>query len=176
MKHCSILCLQCYDKQNNNSQIIMQDSFSTQGIAQLLEKLNSLQIRIGLDEQGGLRVRSQQVIPDAIIETLREQKPVLIAWLQQQKLSTIQAVDNSQPTALSSQQLRLWYLCQRDNTAAYHIGAAFIVKGELHLPQLEQVLQALMQRHPILNAQFFEREGKVWQQAVQYRPSIQNDT
>src|SRR5690554_3498699 len=154
----------------------MQDSFDTQGIAQLLDKLNNLQIRIGLDEQGGLRVRSQQAIPDAIIEALREQKPALIAWLQQQKLSTIQPVDNSQPTALSSQQLRLWYLCQSDNTTAYHIGAAFIVKGELHLSQLEHALHALAQRHPILNAQFCEREGKVWQLAVQHMPSIQSDT
>src|SRR5690554_5643972 len=154
----------------------MQDSFDTQGIAQLLDKLNNLQIRIGLNEQGGLRVRSQQAIPDAIIEALREQKPALIAWLQQQRLTTIQPVDNSQPTALSSQQLRLWYLCQSDNTTAYHIGAAFIVKGELHLSQLEQALHALAQRHPILNAQFCEREGKVWQLAVQHMPSIQSDT
>ncbi|CAG0944142.1 partial nonribosomal peptide synthetase DhbF, partial [Gammaproteobacteria bacterium] len=56
---------------------------------------------------------------------------------------------------LSSAQQRLWFLEQLEpGSSAYHLHAAFELRGPLELPALEQALQDLVDRHEALRTRF----------------------
>lgn len=58
-------------------------------------------------------------------------------------------------------QKRLWMLDQLDGEkVAYNIPGAFILKGELDIPALEQAFQALMDRHESLRTTFLAVNGE----------------
>ncbi len=61
---------------------------------------------------------------------------------------------------LSLSQERLWVLTKfEDASKAYHMPAAFHVKGELDIPTLEKALQMVIARHEILRTVFREADG-----------------
>jgi amino acid adenylation domain-containing protein len=75
--------------------------------------------------------------------------------------NTIQRRKKFSPCALSFAQQRLWFLHQLDaNSSAYHVFAAFLLKGELKVDALSRSLNRIIERHETLRTSFGMREGR----------------
>jgi amino acid adenylation domain-containing protein len=136
-------------------------------IDELLSDLSRLGIKLWAD---GDRLRykapKETLTPDLLIQ-LRERKAEILAFLQQANLTShsipkpIQPVCRNGNLPLSLAQQRLWFLAQLEpDCSAYHMSAAFHLKGLLKVAALEQSLNEIVRRHEVLRTSFPSREGE----------------
>ncbi|NEG64783.1 amino acid adenylation domain-containing protein (plasmid) [Pantoea agglomerans] len=91
----------------------------------------------------------------------------LDALPEQQSNVTIARVADSEKIPLSSEQLRLWFICHREpEVAHYSIPMAFTLSGHLQSERLAKALDALCQRHDSLRLRIYHSEGSPWQQVA----------
>ncbi|HEX6096257.1 MAG TPA: non-ribosomal peptide synthase/polyketide synthase [Thermoanaerobaculia bacterium] len=85
-------------------------------------------------------------------------------------MDRIQRADRSQPLPLSLSQQRLWFLHQlndrhdRAASVAYHMPAAFRLRGNLNVPALQATLDRLVARHENLRTRFVAADGVPYQE------------
>ena len=83
----------------------------------------------------------------------------------------IQRVERGAPSRLSSAQERLWFLDRMNpDSPAYNISYALGVSGQLSVPTLQQVLDALLARHESLRTRFIDVQGEPRQDICQDAP------
>lgn len=69
--------------------------------------------------------------------------------------------DSTSPASLSYAQQRLWFLHQMDpGSTAYNMHEAWIVRGTVSVPVLEQAFNRIIQRHDILRTTFDTQSGQ----------------
>lgn len=141
-------------------------SFTRLPFQVLLQQLKAANIRLALDELGGLRVRSQGDIPDDLLAELKANKEALVAWLKGLPADVPKSLSLTDKQLLSSQQLRVWSACQYSEQAqqAYWLPTALLIEGNLSLEKLNKAIQRLLEKHPTLSLEIFEEKGQVWQQ------------
>lgn len=130
----------------------------------LLQRLKAANIRLALDERGGLRVRSQGVISESLLAELKAHKEALLQWLKSQHIVS-QGLQQKQ--LLTSQQLRVWH----ESTAArqltqndpYLMPMALLLNADVSLAELETAIQRILKAHPALSLVINEEKGQVWQ-------------
>ncbi|MET3038569.1 condensation domain-containing protein, partial [Chryseobacterium sp. NRRL B-14859] len=136
---------------------------------ELLERLESLNIKIALEEEE-LYLDSDELISDSLIQEVKDNKRELIEFIKRFSSSTI--LYNNIPLApllagypLSSSQRRLWILSRFEGAdGAYNIPEVFRVSGEVDLSSLRNSYFSLLSRHEILRTVFRENaDGEVYQ-------------
>ncbi|MEY4544399.1 MAG: pyoverdine synthetase [Pseudomonadota bacterium] len=81
----------------------------------------------------------------------------------------LEPVDTREPLPLSYSQERMWFLWQMDPTsAAYNVGGAVHLRGELDVPALARALAALGERHSSLRTTFPRVQGTPRQRIVEH--------
>jgi len=127
----------------------------------LLADLERQGIRIGLREDGQLKVRAPKgALTAEVRDRLVAHKPTLLAWLRSRSGSTrpsITPVPRDRPLPLSFAQQRLWVLEQVEGAGAtYSVPAAFRMRGALDLEALRGSFAAITARHEVLRTRFAE--------------------
>ncbi len=90
-----------------------------------------------------------------------------IAQAEASQLSAIAVVERQPYLPLSLAQQRLWVLTQIDGaSAAYHMGGALMLEGELDRPALDRAFQRIVDRHEALRTQFVQVDGQPMQAIV----------
>ena len=75
--------------------------------------------------------------------------------LKSPQATSIPARPGTEPPPLSFAQQRLWFIQQLDSTnTAYNVASVLRLRGDLHVPVLEQTLNALIERHETLRTSF----------------------
>ncbi|MGB0521895.1 MAG: non-ribosomal peptide synthetase [Flammeovirgaceae bacterium] len=96
-----------------------------------------------------------------------EEKRAKLKDLIQQKLA------NSAPIPLSLAQERIWFLANLSpNEAIFNIPFAIKIKGELDVARLEESINYLIARHPVLNMQFGKSKNTAYQKLAKQPFSI----
>src|SRR5579871_5086017 len=108
------------------------------------------------------------------IKTMRENKAVIIAALQQanaQSDDPIPRVNHQQRLPLSLMQQRLWFIEKLNGAGKiYHLQAAATLQGVLNSAALSLALEAIIARHDILRSVFVAVEGEAIQQVKSSMP------
>lgn len=135
-------------------------------IAELLEHLGALDIRLALDGDRlsvnapkgaiGAELRTQLAArKEELKEHLRHHAAPAVA-----ALPSLVAVPRSASMPVSHTQQRLWFLRQMDPTSsAYNVVSALRMRGPLDAAALECSFDALLQRHESLRTRFFAVDG-----------------
>jgi amino acid adenylation domain-containing protein len=107
----------------------------------------------------------EEVLTETLSAELQQHKAEIIALLQQAQTlqsvgGAIPLVSRSEPLSLSFAQQRLWFLEQlQPGTAVYHIPTAVRLTGRLDVAVLQRSLNAILQRHEVLRANFVAVNG-----------------
>ncbi len=141
----------------------------------LLKRLNSLNIKLNLlDEKLDINA-PKGVMTQELLEEIKFNKQEIINFLKRSQGSNttyknIPNVDQQETYVISSAQKRLWLLSQMENqNAAYNISSVFEFNGNLDLLILEDVFQALFQRHESLRTVFVETvDAEIRQRIVDF--------
>ncbi|HEY9032466.1 MAG TPA: amino acid adenylation domain-containing protein, partial [Pseudomonadales bacterium] len=138
-------------------------------LTELLQLLRQNNIRLSLEnDQLKVNAAKGSVTPD-IMALLKDNKQQLLDWAreQQQRLDMQQAIparDNRQPAPLSFAQQRLWFIDQlAPGNITYNVPAALILRGQLDIDILQQVVRLLLQRHESLRSYFVTDNGEARQ-------------
>ncbi|HKX85593.1 MAG TPA: amino acid adenylation domain-containing protein, partial [Flavobacterium sp.] len=141
----------------------------------LLKKLNSLNIKLNLLGEKLDINAPKGVMTQELLEEIKLKKEEIINFLKRSQGSNtvyknIPNVDQQETYIISSAQKRLWLLSQQEShNAAYNISSAFEFKGSLDIAILEDVFQALLQRHESLRTVFVETmDAEIRQKIVDF--------
>lgn len=130
---------------------IMQNFFGLGG-----NSLQATRLRARLAGLTGKNITLNQVFQ---YPTVAQQAALLQEAAQANE--TIQTVSPAQSYPLSYAQERLWILNRfAEASVAYHMPAAFRVRGEIDLHKLEQAFRRIIGRHEILRTVFREENGQ----------------
>ncbi|MBR8837985.1 MAG: amino acid adenylation domain-containing protein [Stigonema ocellatum SAG 48.90 = DSM 106950] len=136
-------------------------------VVEFLSYLNSLDIKIWLEEQKLRYQAPKGVMTSEIKEEIATRKPEIIAFLKQAKTPSSAAelaiipVSRDEDLPLSFAQQRLWFLHQLSpDSTAYNLLEALLLEGSFNLVALEQSLSELIRRHEVLRTTFPMVEGK----------------
>ncbi|MFN6572321.1 amino acid adenylation domain-containing protein [Dendronalium sp. ChiSLP03b] len=136
-------------------------------VVEFLSYLNSLDIKIWLEEDK-LRYQSPKGAMTAEIkEKIGTIKPEILAFLKETKTASssgelaIVPVSRKEDLPLSFAQQRLWFLQQLSpDSQSYNMLEALRLNGSLNIAALEQSLSELIRRHEVLRTTFPTVEGK----------------
>lgn len=136
-------------------------------VVEFLSYLNSLDIKIWLEEDK-LRYQSPKGAMTAEIkEKIGAIKPEILAFLKETKTASssgelaIVPVSRKEDLPLSFAQQRLWFLQQLSpDSQSYKMLEALRLNGSLNIAALEQSLSELIRRHEVLRTTFPTVEGK----------------
>ncbi|MBS9394630.1 MAG: amino acid adenylation domain-containing protein [Dolichospermum sp. LBC05a] len=136
-------------------------------VVEFLSYLNSLDIKVWLEEQKLHYQAPKGVMTSEIKQAIGTRKSEILAFLKQAKTpantveSTIIPVSRDEDLPLSFAQQRLWFLHQLSpDSTAYNLLEALRLEGALNLVALEQSLTELIRRHEILRTTFPMVDGK----------------
>lgn len=121
----------------------------------LLEDLHIAGITISLRQQQLALDYFGEPPSPALLQRVRTQKETLTELLRGKMLP------------LSSQQQRLWFLCQTDpHSRAYYVTHHFALDGPLNIPMVVQAFRMVIDRHDILRTVFLVRDGIPYQWVI----------
>ncbi|QEI43192.1 Linear gramicidin synthase subunit B [Dolichospermum sp. UHCC 0315A] len=136
-------------------------------VVEFLSYLNSLDIKVWLEEQKLRYQAPKGVMTSEIKQAIGTRKSEILDFLKQAKTPTNTAelaiipVSRDEDLPLSFAQQRLWFLHQLSpDSTAYNLLEALRLEGALNLVALEQSLTELIRRHEILRTTFPMVDGK----------------
>ena len=136
-------------------------------VVEFLSYLNSLDIKVWLEEQKLRYQAPKGVMTSEIKQAIGTRKSEILDFLKQAKTPTNTAelaiipVSRDEDLPLSFAQQRLWFLHQLSpDSTAYNLLEALRLEGGLNLVALEQSLTELIRRHEILRTTFPMVDGK----------------
>ncbi|MCE2699816.1 MAG: amino acid adenylation domain-containing protein [Nostocales cyanobacterium LE14-WE4] len=136
-------------------------------VVEFLSYLNSLDIKVWLEEQKLHYQAPKGVMTSEIKQAIGTRKSEILAFLNQAKTPANTAelaiipVSRDEDLPLSFAQQRLWFLHQLSpDSNAYNLLEALRLEGALNLVALEQSLTELIRRHEILRTTFPMVDGK----------------
>ncbi|MFN7415110.1 MAG: amino acid adenylation domain-containing protein [Dolichospermum sp.] len=136
-------------------------------VVEFLSYLNSLDIKVWLEEQKLRYQAPKGVMTSEIKQAIGTRKSEILAFLKQAQTpaSTVELaiipVSRDEDLPLSFAQQRLWFLHQLSpDSTAYNLLEALRLEGALNLVALEQSLTELIRRHEILRTTFPMVDGK----------------
>ena len=137
-------------------------------VVEFLSYLNSLEIKLWLEEEKLKYQAPQGVMTAEIKQEIGTRKPEILDFLSREAQpspnspeSVIIPVSRDEDLPLSFAQQRMWFLYQMDSqNPAYNECPAIRLTGNLNIDILEQSLNAIIQRHEILRTTFPMVEGK----------------
>jgi amino acid adenylation domain-containing protein len=117
---------------------------------------------------GKLKLLTNEVVPDDLLEQVRNNKEELIQILNKDEQSNtfFPIAPTSAEYVLSSSQRRLWVLSQfEDANKAYNMPFAYVLEGKLNIEALFKAFTTLIERHESLRTIFKESDisGDVYQ-------------
>ena len=132
----------------------------------LLQKLELKGVRLRLDNNNNIKIRGTTVgIDSEIINDIKQNKSLLVEWLQSQAVKTsgagkspVNAVARDQEYyPLSFSQKRLWFLTQmEENGPEYNVASAWRISGAFDVVIAEQAFKLLIERHEPLRTVFVD--------------------
>ncbi|RPH89909.1 MAG: non-ribosomal peptide synthetase, partial [Chroococcales cyanobacterium metabat2.561] len=136
-------------------------------VAEFLSYLNSLEIKLWLEEEKLKYQAPQGAMTPEIKQEIGTRKPEIIAFLRSAITpsktveSVISTVARTEALPLSFAQQRMWFLYQMDQqNSAYNEALTIRLTGRLNIDILEQTINAIIQRHESLRTTFPMVEGK----------------
>ncbi|MEZ2336291.1 condensation domain-containing protein, partial [Mucilaginibacter sp. RCC_168] len=135
-------------------------------VSALISALMDQKIRISLEGTDLAISAPENVLTDAWVKLLVENKAPLINYLQNLSDNTFNSIDRvpaGQDYALSHSQRRMWIIGQLERgmgKTAYNISGCYAFEGHLDLNSLERALQAVMMRHESLRTVFITVNGE----------------
>ena len=140
----------------------------------LLKKLETLGVRLRLDEDHNIKIRGQSKnLNSDLIAQIKQNKTLLISWLQDQQVKT-DKLNNSQIVPLkrdadgyqlSYAQQRLWFIDRlQGSSVEYNMPMALQVSGDFNVDAAEQAMKRIIQRHESLRTTFVNEDDKTLQQ------------
>jgi amino acid adenylation domain-containing protein/non-ribosomal peptide synthase protein (TIGR01720 family) len=136
-------------------------------VAEFLSYLNSLEIKLWLEEEKLKYQAPQGAMTQEIKQEIGTRKPEIIAFLRSAITpsktveSVISTVARTEALPLSFAQQRMWFLYQMDQqNSAYNEALTIRLTGRLNIDILEQTINAIIQRHESLRTTFPMVEGK----------------
>ncbi|WP_286826823.1 condensation domain-containing protein, partial [Microcystis sp. LSC13-02] len=136
-------------------------------VAEFLSYLNSLEIKLWLEEEKLKYQAPQGAMTPEIKQEIGTRKPEILAFLRSAITpsktfeSVISPVARTEDLPLSFAQQRMWFLYQMDQqNSAYNEALTIRLTGRLNIDILEQTINAIIQRHESLRTTFPMVEGK----------------
>lgn len=137
-------------------------------VVEFLSYLNSLEIKLWLEEEKLKYQAPQGVMTAEIKQEIGTRKPEILAFLSRETQpspnsleSVIIPVSRDEDLPLSFAQQRMWFLYQMDQqNPAYNEALAIRLTGRLNIDILQQTINAIIQRHESLRTTFPVVEGK----------------
>jgi amino acid adenylation domain-containing protein/non-ribosomal peptide synthase protein (TIGR01720 family) len=136
-------------------------------VAEFLSYLNSLDIKLWLEEDKLKYQAPQGAMTPEIKQEIGTRKPEILTFLRSATTtskpleSVINTVARTEELPLSFAQQRMWFLYQMDRqNPAYNEALALRLTGRLNIDILEQTINAIIQRHESLRTTFPMVEGK----------------
>ena len=136
-------------------------------VAEFLSYLNSLDIKLWLEEEKLKYQAPQGAMTPEIKQEIGTRKPEILAFLRSAITpsktfeSVISPVARSEDLPLSFAQQRMWFIYQMDQqNSAYNEALTIRLTGRLNIDILEQTINAIIQRHESLRTTFPMVEGK----------------
>ncbi|MDB9405737.1 amino acid adenylation domain-containing protein [Microcystis sp. CS-574] len=136
-------------------------------VAEFLSYLNSLDIKLWLEEEKLKYQAPQGAMTPEIKQEIRTRKPEILTFLRSATTpskpleSVIDPVARTEELPLSFAQQRMWFLHQMDRqNPAYNEALTIRLTGRLNIDILEQTINAIIQRHESLRTSFPMVEGK----------------
>ena len=136
-------------------------------VAEFLSYLNSLDIKLWLEEEKLKYQAPQGAMTPEIKQEIGTRKPEILAFLRSATTpskpveSVIDPVARTEELPLSFAQQRMWFLYQMDQqNSAYNEALTIRLTGRLNIDILEQTINAIIQRHESLRTTFPMVEGK----------------
>ncbi|HEY0734516.1 MAG TPA: amino acid adenylation domain-containing protein, partial [Herpetosiphonaceae bacterium] len=138
-----------------------------------LDSLMAVDLQYRLESSLGVLVPMAQFFEDTTLSRLAAQ---ILSDITDAPGSLATLQESAQPGdkyALSPGQQAIWFLHQlAPESAAYNIGSAARVQGDLHVAALRRAFQAVVDRHPALRTTFGLRDGNPVQSV---QPSVSAD-
>ncbi|NCQ68545.1 MAG: amino acid adenylation domain-containing protein [Microcystis aeruginosa W13-15] len=135
-------------------------------VAEFLSYLNSLEIKLWLEEEKLKYQAPQGAMTPEIKQEIGTRKPEILAFLRSAITpsktfeSVISPVARTEDLPLSFAQQRMWFLYQMDQqNSAYNEALTIRLTGRLNIDILEQTINAIIQRHESLRTTFPMVEG-----------------
>ncbi|WP_430015681.1 amino acid adenylation domain-containing protein [Microcystis protocystis FBCC-A270] len=136
-------------------------------VAEFLSYLNSLDIKLWLEEEKLKYQAPQGAMTPEIKQEIGTRKPEILTFLRSATTpskpleSVINSVARTEDLPLSFAQQRMWFLYQMDRqNPAYNEALTIRLTGRLNIDILEQTINAIIQRHESLRTTFPMVEGK----------------
>ena len=136
-------------------------------VAEFLSYLNSLDIKLWLEEEKLKYQAPQGAMTPEIKQEIGTRKPEILTFLRSATTpskpleSVINSVARTEDLPLSFAQQRMWFLYQMDQqNSAYNEALTIRLTGRLNIDILEQTINAIIQRHESLRTSFPMVEGK----------------
>ncbi|BCU11552.1 non-ribosomal peptide synthetase [Microcystis aeruginosa] len=136
-------------------------------VAEFLSYLNSLDIKLWLEEEKLKYQAPQGAMTPEIKQEIGTRKPEILTFLRSATTpskpleSVIDPVARTEELPLSFAQQRMWFLHQMDRqNPAYNEALTIRLTGRLNIDILEQTINAIIQRHESLRTTFPMVEGK----------------
>ena len=136
-------------------------------VAEFLSYLNSLDIKLWLEEEKLKYQAPQGAMTPEIKQEIGTRKPEILTFLRSATTpskpleSVINSVARTEDLPLSFAQQRMWFLYQMDQqNSAYNEALTIRLTGRLNIDILEQTINAIIQRHESLRTTFPVVEGK----------------
>ena len=136
-------------------------------VAEFLSYLNSLEIKLWLEEEKLKYQAPQGAMTPEIKQEIGTRKPEILAFLRSAITpsktfeSVISPVARTEDLPLSFAQQRMWFIYQMDQqNSAYNEALTIRLTGRLNIDILEQTINAIIQRHESLRTTFPMVEGK----------------
>ncbi len=136
-------------------------------VAEFLSYLNSLDIKLWLEEEKLKYQAPQGAMTPEIKQEIGTRKPEILTFLRSARTpskpveSVINPVARTEDLPLSFAQQRMWFLYQMDQqNSAYNEALTIRLTGRLNIDILEQTINAIIQRHESLRTTFPMVEGK----------------
>jgi len=136
-------------------------------VAEFLSYLNSLDIKLWLEEEKLKYQAPQGAMTPEIKQEIGTRKPEILTFLRSATTpskpleSVINTVARTEELPLSFAQQRMWFLYQMDQqNSAYNEALTIRLTGRLNIDILEQTINAIIQRHESLRTTFPVVEGK----------------
>jgi hypothetical protein len=144
-------------------------------LAEVLALLGKNSIRVGLEENGQLKISAAKgAMTPELMGILKQHRDLLLAWAtekQQEERSQLPAISplpRNQHFPLSFNQRRLWLLQKlAPDSVGYNMPLALRLAGRLDLPALECAINALLQRHEVFRTILVEEGEECFQQIVE---------
>jgi amino acid adenylation domain-containing protein/non-ribosomal peptide synthase protein (TIGR01720 family) len=136
-------------------------------VAEFLSYLNSLDIKLWLEEEKLKYQAPQGAMAPEIKQEIGTRKPEILTFSRSATTpskpleSVINTVARTEDLPLSFAQQRMWFLYQMDQqNSAYNEALTIRLTGSLNIDILEQTINAIIQRHESLRTTFPMVEGK----------------